>query len=155
MTERNILPDNAEMILGTPTGAAAELEDITDDLNQITQDAEALAEHYPDRNISWLRQMPKPLSDGSILYLYFTVGRLDDNYASIIQEIPTADGGRRIIERRWSNTSPADKSLQIVRGTRIRPDRDNINDRRTGFNPKDITRLKKLIELLREEGLSG
>ena len=151
MTEHQPKLNLTELILGTEPEVAIELEDITDELWQLTRDAEILTEHHPDRNISWLRQIPRLLPDGSKVYLSFTVDRLDDNYACIIQEIPSSDGGKKIIERRWSNTNPADTSAQIVKSSRTRPGGKKIEGGHLGFNTKDISRLQKLISMFKAE----
>jgi hypothetical protein len=147
MEEKHPESISTDLVFGTEREVAVVLEDLADELWQITGHAEALTQDHPDRNITWLRQISKPLKDGSTLYLNFTVDRLENNYASVIQEIPAADGGQRRIERRWSNTNPADSSLQMVNSSRTRPEHKKIEDHRRGFNAKDINRLHKLLDM--------
>jgi hypothetical protein len=147
MGERSNGPD---MILGTPRERAVELEDFTDELFALTKHADALTEGHIDKDFGWRRTISKELTDGSTIYLYFAFDRLEDNYAAVTQHIPSPDGGRKIIERMWSNSVPSDKSAQRVKSFRFRPGFKPLESQREGFNAKDIARLRKLINMFGE-----
>jgi len=152
MNEKQPNTGTSETILGTPRDIAIELESITDDLSVLTKEADKLTDGHIDQNFGWRRTISRELPDGSTVFLYYTFDRLEDNYAAVTQVIPNRDpeGGQKIIERKWSNTNPADSSAQQVRSFRTRPGSETLKSARDGFNSKDVARIKKLIGILKE-----
>lgn len=146
-----------QFTLGTEASNASRLETASDWIYDLTKQAQTLTEGADQKDPEWLRQTPpRTLEDGTILILSFTQGRPDGDYASLLEIRSSSDGGKKMIERRWSNQVPADASLQEVVNSRIRPggkrELDPEYPKRVGFKDEDFDRLTKMMGKFYTEG---
>ncbi len=130
-------PEQVNRVLVEADNPAIELENITDQVKQITDGCK-------DPSNNWLMTKRVNLPSGLEVTYAFTDGHEGGEFASIVESMPRIG---RNISRKWDHKDASNSFKQeVTTRTRDHTGRYVPGETQFGFNRKDLNRMNKLLK---------